>query len=73
MPRGAYLPLCGTGRVTALTLHEFVTLPSLQRKNRTLRCLRLLTTEGWNMDLINGIVAATILLLVATMVSFVRE
>jgi hypothetical protein len=31
------------------------------------------TTEGWNMDLINGIVAATIVLLIAMMVSFVRE
>jgi hypothetical protein len=33
----------------------------------------LLTTEGWTMDLINGIVAATIVLFVAMMISFVRE
>jgi hypothetical protein len=33
----------------------------------------LLTTEGIHMDLINGIVAATIVLLIAKMISFVRE
>jgi hypothetical protein len=33
----------------------------------------LLTQGGLNMDLINGIVAATIVLLVAKMVAFVRE
>jgi hypothetical protein len=31
------------------------------------------TKEGLNMDLINGLVIATILLFIATMISFVQE
>lgn len=46
---------------------------TLHRNKRPLRCAPLAYHGGHPMDLINGIVAATIALLVAKMIAFVRE